>query len=101
MTQAFRIENGGLIDRNKKLWVKEKLDLRDMRRASSYLIGEKDFSSFRSSSFAQGLLAPALLLARVLALVVVVRGSRRPRRSGSTRSGTRTGRSRSSRRAHT
>ena len=38
------------LDRNKKLWVSERLDLRNMRRASSYLIGEKDFSSFRSSS---------------------------------------------------
>ena len=52
-TYRYIIRNSDLpsaLDRNKKLWVKEKLDLRDMRRASSYLIGEKDFSSFRSSS---------------------------------------------------
>ena len=32
------------------MWVKENLDLSAMRRASSYLLGENDFSSFRSSS---------------------------------------------------
>ena len=52
-TYRYIIRNSELpsaLDRNKKLWVREKLDLRNMRSASSYLIGEKDFSSFRSSS---------------------------------------------------
>jgi len=52
-TYRYIIRNSELssaLDRNKKLWIKEKLDLRNMRRASSYLIGEHDFSSFRSSS---------------------------------------------------
>ncbi|MDP6916637.1 MAG: tRNA pseudouridine(38-40) synthase TruA, partial [SAR86 cluster bacterium] len=52
-TYRYIIRNSELpsaLDRNKKLWVREELDLRNMRRASSFLIGEKDFSSFRSSS---------------------------------------------------
>ena len=38
------------LNRNRHLWVKESLDIRNMRRASSYLIGERDFTSFRSTS---------------------------------------------------
>ena len=52
-TYRYIIRNSNLpsaLNRNQNLWVKENIDLVSMRRASSYLIGEKDFSSFRSSS---------------------------------------------------
>ena len=52
-TYRYIIRNSSLpsaLERNQNLWVKENLDLSAMRRASSYLIGENDFSSFRSSS---------------------------------------------------
>ena len=52
-TYRYIIRNSDIpsaLDRNKKLWIREKLDLRSMRRASSYLIGENDYSSFRSSA---------------------------------------------------
>ena len=52
-TYRYIIRNSELpsaLDRNQKLWVRGKIDLKSMRRASFYLIGENDFSSFRSSS---------------------------------------------------
>ena len=52
-TYRYIIRNSSLpsaLERNQNLWVKENLDLSAMRRASSYLLGENDFSSFRSSS---------------------------------------------------
>ncbi len=38
------------LNRNRHLWINEDLDLRSMKRASLYLLGEKDFTSFRTSS---------------------------------------------------
>ncbi|NRB11406.1 MAG: tRNA pseudouridine(38-40) synthase TruA [Rickettsiaceae bacterium] len=37
-----------IIDKDLKLWVKDKLDITVMRQASKYLIGKHDFSSFRA-----------------------------------------------------
>ena len=34
---------------NRSLWINQDLDINAMRRASKYLLGEKDFSSFRGS----------------------------------------------------
>ena len=52
-TYRYIIRNSSLpyaLNRNRQLWIKEELDLQSMRRASLYLIGEKDFTSFRSAS---------------------------------------------------
>ena len=52
-TYRYIIRNSAVpsaLDRNQTLWIREKIDLRSMRRASAYLIGENDFSSFRTSS---------------------------------------------------
>ena len=37
------------VERNNCLWVKEKLNVELMNKACNYLLGEKDFSSFRAS----------------------------------------------------
>ena len=52
-TYRYIIRNSSFpsaLNRNRHLWIKEELDFPSMRRATSYLIGEKDFTSFRSSS---------------------------------------------------
>lgn len=52
-TYRYIVRNSSLpsaLNRNRHLWIKGDLDLVGMRRASSYLIGERDFTSFRSSS---------------------------------------------------
>tara|TARA_B100001765_G_C19504098_1_gene341396 strand:+ start:1378 stop:2154 length:777 start_codon:yes stop_codon:yes gene_type:complete len=52
-TYRYIIRNSSFssaLNRNRHLWIKEDLDLQSMRRASSYLIGDRDFTSFRSSS---------------------------------------------------
>ena len=52
-TYRYIIRNSSFpsaLNRNRHLWIKEDLDLLGMRRASSYLIGEQDFASFRSST---------------------------------------------------
>ena len=52
-TYRYIIRNSSFpsaLNRSRHLWIKEDLDLQSMRRASSYLIGDRDFTSFRSSS---------------------------------------------------
>ena len=52
-TYRYIIRNSSFssaLNSNRHLWIKEDLGLQSMRRASSYLIGDRDFTSFRSSS---------------------------------------------------
>ncbi len=52
-TYQYIIRNTGTpsaLNRNQSLWVKERVNLKSMRIASSHLIGEHNFTSFRSTS---------------------------------------------------